>query len=83
MNEHYANPSLPDGVAAQVLKGLYRIAPARSAAGVRLLGSGAILREVLSAAELLRSASAMSRAAWRAPCRWWRRRRTTFARGLR
>ena len=66
MNENYANPSLPDGVAADVLKGLYRIAPARTAAHVRLLGSGAILREVLAAAELLRSDFGVDAEVWSA-----------------
>jgi pyruvate dehydrogenase E1 component len=60
MNENYAMPSLPPGeaVRADLLKGLYRLhvqpAPAGSAAPlVRLVGSGAILREVLQASRLL------------------------------
>ncbi len=68
MNENYANPSLPEGAAAGVLKGLYRFRPAqgRKAAQVRLLGSGAILREVLAAAELLRSDYGVDAEVWSA-----------------
>ncbi|MGV8823336.1 alpha-ketoglutarate dehydrogenase [Methylibium petroleiphilum] len=68
MNENYANPSLPEGAAAGVLKGLYRFRPAqgRKAAQVRLLGSGAILREVLAAAELLRNDYGVEAEVWSA-----------------
>ncbi|MFT3666708.1 alpha-ketoglutarate dehydrogenase [Piscinibacter sp.] len=55
-NESYAQPSLPAGVHADLIKGLYRHAvhsPAQAKGRVRLLGSGAILREVIAAAELL------------------------------
>ena len=55
-NENYAHPSLAPEAAAQVIRGLHRHArvsvPERRAA-MRLLGSGAILREVIAAAELL------------------------------
>ncbi len=59
MNENYPQPSLPPGVEADLIKGLYRFGvqqpvqqdgPDRR---VRLLGSGAILREVIAAAEML------------------------------
>lgn len=56
MNENYAQPSLPADVEEDIVKGLYRYGEFRcdGAAGqVRLLGSGAILREVIAAAELL------------------------------
>ena len=48
MNENYAQPSLPEGVEGDIIKGLYRVdvrAPEGSSARVRLLGSGAILRK--------------------------------------
>ena len=57
MNENYAQPSLPPGVEpADIIKGMYRYASRareNSGAPVRLLGSGAILCEVIAAAELL------------------------------
>ncbi|MBP6777265.1 MAG: pyruvate dehydrogenase (acetyl-transferring), homodimeric type, partial [Piscinibacter sp.] len=56
MNENYAQPSLPPGVAGDVLRGCYRLArfgPEGSAPQVTLLGSGAILTEVVKAAEQL------------------------------
>jgi pyruvate dehydrogenase E1 component len=55
MNENYPQPSLPAGAAEGVLRGMYRYGAygASGAAQVRLLGSGAILREVIAAAEML------------------------------
>jgi pyruvate dehydrogenase E1 component len=55
MNENYAQPSLPDGAAGDVLRGAYRFAPAAidSARRVTLMGSGAILTEAIKAAALL------------------------------
>jgi pyruvate dehydrogenase E1 component len=56
MNENYAQPSLPEGIEQNVIKGMYRFGgeqPPASKAHVRLLGSGAILREVIAAAEML------------------------------
>ncbi|MFO1393344.1 MAG: alpha-ketoglutarate dehydrogenase [Steroidobacteraceae bacterium] len=56
-NENYAHPSLPHGVEEGIVRGMYRVAELRvgsDAPAVRLLGSGAILREVLEAAQLLR-----------------------------
>jgi pyruvate dehydrogenase E1 component len=54
MNENYAQPSLAPGAAPDIVRGMYRFAAATGAAQVRLLGSGAILREVIAAADLLR-----------------------------
>lgn len=54
MNESYAQLSLPAGAATGIVKGLHCLsAPASAHASLRLLGSGAILREVIAAAELL------------------------------
>jgi pyruvate dehydrogenase E1 component len=56
MNETYAHPSLPDGVESEILRGMYRLGGhevAQAQGRVRLLGSGAILREVIAAGELL------------------------------
>jgi len=59
MNENYPHPAMPDGSEEGILRGMYKLAAVSpSAAGspskrVRLLGSGAILREVEAAAEIL------------------------------
>ncbi len=57
MNENYVQPPLPEGEGVEegILRGIYRVreGAAGGAARVQLLGSGAILREVLAAAELL------------------------------
>jgi len=59
MNENYAQPNLQAGAAANVIRGCYKFKsfPSESKAtplqAVTLLGSGAILTEVLKAAELL------------------------------
>jgi len=57
MNENYPQPALPNEAQAGILKGMYRLRSARrsrkAAPRVQLLGSGAILRESLAAADLL------------------------------
>ena len=54
MNENYRQPQLPDGVREGIVKGMYLLREGRGGKlRVQLLGSGAILREVLAAAELL------------------------------
>lgn len=54
MNETYPQPPMPEGAAEGILKGLHPVRTgADSEPQVQLLGSGAILREALAAAELL------------------------------
>jgi pyruvate dehydrogenase E1 component len=55
MNENYDQPSLPQGVEQAIIRGMYPLIPSREGQPVqiRLLGSGAILREVIAAGELL------------------------------
>ncbi len=58
MNESYPQPSVPEGVKADILRGCYRFgvyAPSGRDVvhRVTLMGSGAILNEVLKAAQLL------------------------------
>ncbi len=56
MNENYAQPSMPPDAYANIVKGMHRLRTRPAAATnnrVRLLGSGAILLEVLAAADLL------------------------------
>jgi len=71
MNENYAQPSLPAGMAEDVIRGLYRwadVAVGNSVAGapVRLVGSGTILREVIAAAHLLRDDWSIASEIWSA-----------------
>jgi pyruvate dehydrogenase E1 component len=56
MNEQYAMPPMPDGVRDGIIKGLYRLKSAENGKAklkAQLLGSGAILNEVLAAQKLL------------------------------
>jgi pyruvate dehydrogenase E1 component len=56
MNENYAQPSLPEGAEADVIKGMYRFSsttPKQAVGSVRLIGSGAILREAIQASSML------------------------------
>jgi pyruvate dehydrogenase E1 component len=60
MNENYPQPSLPEGVADAIVRGMYRYSSVavdavcdKTRSRVRLLGSGTILREVIAAADLL------------------------------
>ena len=57
MNENYPHPAMPEGAAAGILKGMYRLSdgPQGDAPRVQLMGSGVILRQVIAAAQLLRS----------------------------
>lgn len=57
MNENYAHPEMPKGVAKDILRGLYRLHKAprtrKKKLKVQLLGAGSILREVEAAATIL------------------------------
>ena len=54
MNENYAQPALPQGVEAGIVRGGYRLrSGGKGKVRSALLGSGTILREVIAAAELL------------------------------
>ncbi len=54
MNENYQQPALPEGAAAGILKGGYRLREGgRGKVRATLLGSGTILRESLAAAQIL------------------------------
>jgi pyruvate dehydrogenase E1 component len=60
MNENYAQPDLPDNAAEGVIRGCYKFKTIQAANGdskscISLLGSGAIMTEVLKAAEMLAS----------------------------
>ena len=56
MNEQYEMPPMPEGAREGILKGMYKLRPAgngRPSSRRNLLGSGAILNEVLAAQKLL------------------------------
>jgi len=54
MNENYAHPAMPKGAEQGILKGMYLLqSGGRGKVRVNLLGAGTILREVISAAEIL------------------------------
>jgi len=55
-NENYVQPAMPEGVVEGIIKGMYKISSREVEKGrprVQLLGSGAILRMVLQAQEIL------------------------------
>ena len=60
-NENYAHPAMPEGAKEGILKGMYRLGEGSQ---VQLLGSGAILREVIAAAELLKNDWGISAGVW-------------------
>ncbi len=56
MNEQYEMPAMPEGAREGILKGMYRLKPAvnpKAKLKAQLLGSGAILNEVVAAQTLL------------------------------
>jgi pyruvate dehydrogenase E1 component len=58
MNEQYAMPQMPEGSKEGILKGMYRFSKAKNTASklkAQLLGSGAILNEVVKAQQILES----------------------------
>jgi pyruvate dehydrogenase E1 component len=67
-NEPYPMPSMPDGAEDGILKGLYRYrsTAGRQAAPVKLIGSGAIMNEVLAAQDLLANDYDIDSEAWSA-----------------
>ncbi|MEO1609182.1 MAG: pyruvate dehydrogenase (acetyl-transferring), homodimeric type [Pseudomonadota bacterium] len=56
MNENYHHPAMPEGAEDGIVKGIYRLRSANAAKArntVKLMGSGAILNEVIAGADLL------------------------------
>jgi len=67
MNENYTHPAMPKGVEEGIIKGLYLLRKnddTQAKLHVQLLGSGAILREVLAAAETLEKDFGVSAQVW-------------------
>lgn len=69
MNENYPHPAMPKGVEASIIKGMYRFAGSKSKVKnrVQLIGSGTIFREVIAAAELLKTDWKVAADIWSAP----------------
>ncbi|MEC5397710.1 pyruvate dehydrogenase (acetyl-transferring), homodimeric type [Uliginosibacterium sp. H1] len=69
MNENYEHPEMPAGAEADIIKGLYKLKDGGKSKGprVQLMGSGTIFREVIAAAELLKSDWGVEADIWGAP----------------
>ena len=68
LNENYHHPAMPEGARDGILKGLYLFRQGEGEGPrVQLLGCGAILREVIAAADLLRADSGVTADIWAAP----------------
>ncbi len=71
MNENYKHPAMPEGAAEGIIKGMYlfKAGPKANDAAprVQLLGSGTIFREVIAAAELLKSDWGIDADLWSCP----------------
>jgi pyruvate dehydrogenase E1 component len=70
MNENYRHPAMPEGAAPAIIKGMYLFAAGATktkAPRVQLLGSGTIFREVIAAADLLRSDWGVESDLWSCP----------------
>jgi pyruvate dehydrogenase E1 component len=78
MNENYEHPAMPEGVQADIIKGMYLFREGQnqgkgakggkgSKGRVQLLGSGTILREVIAAADLLAEDWGIASDIWSVP----------------
>jgi pyruvate dehydrogenase E1 component len=71
LNENYAHPAMPKGAAEGIVRGMYLFrrgeAGGKKTPRVQLLGSGAIFREVIAAADLLRSDFGIESDLWGCP----------------
>ena len=70
LNENYEHPAMPEGVEDDIIKGMYLLKGADDKAPghkVHLMGSGAILREVIAGAELLEKDFGVKADIWSVP----------------
>ncbi len=68
-NEPYPQPAMPEGVEEGILKGIYKLRPAdepKDRPRVHLFGSGSILREALSAQQMLADRFGVAADVWSA-----------------
>ena len=67
LNENYPQPAMPEGAAEGIVRGLYLFRRGgESGPRVQLMGSGAILREVIAAADLLAAEFGVQADVWSA-----------------
>ena len=69
-NENYQQPAMPPGVESGIVRGMYLLRSddyKPDTPHVQLLGSGALLREVIAAAELLRADWGVTSDVWSVP----------------
>ncbi|MDX1901513.1 MAG: pyruvate dehydrogenase (acetyl-transferring), homodimeric type [Gammaproteobacteria bacterium] len=65
MNEKYIQPAMPENVTEGIIRGMYCFqSTAKGKMRVQLFGSGAILREVIAAAELLKNDFSIDSDVW-------------------
>ena len=74
LNENYEHPAMPEGAEEGIKRGMYLLRAAEAPKGrgkagprVQLLGCGAILREVIAAADLLRDDWGVAADVWSCP----------------
>jgi pyruvate dehydrogenase E1 component len=70
LNENYEHPAMPDGAQEGIVKGMYLFREGQGGKKeprVQLLGCGAILREVIAAADLLREDWGVAADLWSVP----------------
>ena len=71
LNENYPHPAMPKGAAEGIVRGMYLFrrgeAGVKKTPRVQLLGSGAIFREVIAAADLLRNDFGIESDLWGCP----------------
>jgi pyruvate dehydrogenase E1 component len=67
LNENYPHPAMPEGAEEGILKGAYKLREVKAdqpGLHVRLMGAGAILREVEAAAEMLANEHGVGSEVW-------------------
>ncbi len=68
LNENYTHPEMPKGIEGDIIKGMYKLqSTGRGKTRAQLLGSGAILREAIAAAELLKKDFTIDSDIWSVP----------------
>ncbi|MFN0301616.1 MAG: pyruvate dehydrogenase (acetyl-transferring), homodimeric type [Burkholderiales bacterium] len=68
MNENYVHPGMPEGIEADIIKGMYLLKEGgKGKTRAQLMGSGTILREVMAAGELLESDWKIAADIWSCP----------------